>query len=179
MVINTTWGHTIELGPLLYKSLYKFVKNFHNVRSVHIFAIVFVRNKFSTHYRVIFNYWCSHMNFLYAVYNFMKYGIRSLVARTQSLKSSFSCFICLKLVGYSQHHLKSMFLNIFCPFVWEKSTLLSFVFFFTFFAFFSKLWKMDLVASLHWPLQLSLVTRKPVFGVCNQVRLTSLIGYRS
>ena len=67
------------------------------------------------------------MNLLYAIYNFMKYGVRSLVARTQSLKFNFSRFICLKLVGYSQHHLKSMFLNMFCPFVWEKSTLLSFV----------------------------------------------------
>ena len=63
----------------------------------------------------------------------MKYGVRSLVARTQSLNSSFSRLICLKLVGYSQHHLKSMFLNIFCPFVWETSTFLSFVFFFFFF----------------------------------------------
>ena len=132
MVINTTWGHTMELGSLLYKIFYKFAKTFYNVRSIHIFAIVFVRNNFSTHYRVIFNYWYSHMNFLYAIFNFMKYGFRSLVARTQSLKSSVSCFICLKLVGYSQHHLKSMFLNIFCPFVWEKSTLLSFVFFYVF-----------------------------------------------
>ena len=33
------------------------------------------------------------------------YGVRPLVARTQSLKSSFSCFICLKVVGYLQHHL--------------------------------------------------------------------------
>ena len=67
--------------------------------------------------------------------------VRSLIARTQSLKSSFSRFICLKLVRYSQHHLKSVFLNLFFPFVWEKSTLLSFVFFFffyRFFAFFSK-----------------------------------------
>ena len=133
MVINTTSGHTMELGPLLYKNLYKFArKKSHSVRSIHIFAIVFVWNKFSTHYRVIFNYWCSHMNFLYAIYNFMKYGVRSLVARTQSLKSSFSCFIYLKLVGYSQHHLKSMFLNIFCPLKWEKSILLSFVFFLRF-----------------------------------------------
>ena len=46
----------MELGPLLYKNLYKFAKNLHNVRSVHIFAIVFVGNKFSSHYRVIFNY---------------------------------------------------------------------------------------------------------------------------
>ena len=65
----------------------------------------------------------------------MKYGVRYLVAHTQSLKSSCSCFICLKQVGYSQHHLKSMFLNIFCPFVWERSILLSFVFFFVFFLF--------------------------------------------
>ena len=53
----------MEVGPLLYKNLYKFAKNLHNVRSVHIFAIVFVGNKFSSHYRVILNYWCSHMNF--------------------------------------------------------------------------------------------------------------------
>ena len=130
MVINITSGHTMELGPLLYKIFYKFANNFHNVHSIHIFAIVFVRNKFSSHYRVIFNYWCSHMNCLYAFYNFMKYGVTSFVARTQSLKSSFSCCIRLKLVGYSQHHLKSMFLNIFCQCVWGKSTLLSFVFFY-------------------------------------------------
>ena len=46
----------MELGPLLYKNLYKFAKMFHNERSIHIFAIVFVRNTFSTHNRVIFNY---------------------------------------------------------------------------------------------------------------------------
>ena len=86
----------MELGPLLYKNLYKFEKKLHNVRSIHIFAVVFVGNKFSSHCRVIFHYWCSHMNFLYAIYNFMKYGVRSLVARTQSLKSSLSCFICLR-----------------------------------------------------------------------------------
>ena len=62
----------------------------------------------------------------------MKYGVRSLVARTQSLKSSFSRFICLKLMGVSQHHFKSMFFNIFYPFVWEKSTLWSFIFFYVF-----------------------------------------------
>ena len=90
----------------LYKNLYKFAKNLHNVRSIHIFAIVYVGNKFSSQYCVLFNYWCSHMNLLYAIYNFVKYGVRSLVARTQSLKYSFSRFICFKLVGYSQHHLK-------------------------------------------------------------------------
>ena len=141
MVVNTTSGQTMELGPLLYKNLYKFAKNLHKVRSVHIFAIVFVGNKFSSHYRVILNNWCSHMNFLYAIYNFMEYGVWSLVARTQSLKSSFSCFICLKVVGYSQHHLKSMFLNIFCPFVWEKSTLLSFIYFFYIFRVFLDIMK--------------------------------------
>ena len=31
----------MELGPLLYKNLYKFAKNFHNVRSIRMFAIVF------------------------------------------------------------------------------------------------------------------------------------------
>ena len=34
------------------------------------------------------------MDFLYAIYNFMKYGVRSLFARAQSLKSTFSPFIC-------------------------------------------------------------------------------------
>ena len=135
MVINATSGHMVALGPLLYKNLYKFAKKMHSVCSIHSFAIVYVGNKFSSQYCVLFNDWCSHMNLLYAIYNFMKYGIRSLVARTQSLKSSFSRFICLKLVGYSQHHLKSMFLNMFCPFVWEKSTLLSFVDFIRFFFF--------------------------------------------
>ena len=46
----------MELGPLLYKSLYKFAKTFHNVYSIHVFAIVFVGNKFSSYYRVIFNF---------------------------------------------------------------------------------------------------------------------------
>ena len=55
MVINTTSGHTMELGPLLYKNLYKFTKKLHNVRSIHSFAIVYVGNKFSSHYRVLFN----------------------------------------------------------------------------------------------------------------------------
>ena len=31
----------MELGPLLYKNLYKFAKKFHYVRSIHMFAIVF------------------------------------------------------------------------------------------------------------------------------------------
>ena len=35
------------------------------------------------------------MNLLYAIYNFMNYGVRSLFARTQSLKSSFSLFFFL------------------------------------------------------------------------------------
>ena len=61
MVVNTTSGHTMELRPLMYKNLYKFANNFHNVRSIHIFAIVFVGNMFSSHYRVIFNYRCSYM----------------------------------------------------------------------------------------------------------------------
>ena len=34
-----------------------------------------------------------------------------------------------------------MFVNIFCPFVWEKSTLLSFVIFFTFFRVFLEIMK--------------------------------------
>ena len=34
------------------------------------------------------------MDFLYGIYNFMKYGVRSLFARAQSLKSTFSLFIC-------------------------------------------------------------------------------------
>ena len=46
----------MALGPLLYKNLYKFAKILHNVRFVHIFAIVFVGNKFSSHYFVIFKY---------------------------------------------------------------------------------------------------------------------------
>ena len=46
----------MELGPLLYKNLYKFAKNLHNVRSINIFANLFVGNKFSSHYRVLFNY---------------------------------------------------------------------------------------------------------------------------
>ena len=49
MLINTTSGHTMELGPLLYKNLY-------NVRSIHIFAIVYVGNKFSSQYCVLLNY---------------------------------------------------------------------------------------------------------------------------
>ena len=46
----------MEFGPLLYKNLYKFAKKMNNVRSIHIFAIVCVGNKFSSHYRVVFNY---------------------------------------------------------------------------------------------------------------------------
>ena len=130
MVINPTSDHTMELGPLLYKNLYKFAKNLHSVHSIHIFAIVYVGNTFSSQCYVHFNYWCSHMNLLYAIYNFMKYGVRSLVPRTQLLNSSFSPFICLKLVTDSQHHLKSMCLNTFWPFVWEKSTLFEFPNFF-------------------------------------------------
>ena len=49
----------MESEPLLYKNLYKFVKKMRNACSIHIFAIVFVWNKFSSHYRVIFNYKCS------------------------------------------------------------------------------------------------------------------------
>ena len=45
----------MELGPLLYKNLYKFAKNLHSVRSIHIFAIVYVGNKFSSQYCVHFN----------------------------------------------------------------------------------------------------------------------------
>ena len=48
MVINATSRHTMELGPLLYKNLYKFAKNVHSVRSIHIFTIVFVGKKFSS-----------------------------------------------------------------------------------------------------------------------------------
>ena len=48
--------YVMELGPLLYKNLYKFEKKLHNVRSIHIFAIVFVGIKFSSHFRVIFRY---------------------------------------------------------------------------------------------------------------------------
>ena len=111
--LNTTSGHTMESGPLLYKNLYKFAKKLHNMRFIHIFATVYVGNKFSSHYRVLFNNWRSHMNLLYAIYNFMKYGVRSLVARTQSLKSSVSRFICLKLVGYSQNHWNQCFSTYF------------------------------------------------------------------
>ena len=147
---------------VVYKSL-QICEKMHNVRSIHIFAIVFVGNKFSSHYRVhvLFNYWCSHMNRLYAIYNFTI--LWNMELGPQSLKSSFSHFICLKLVGYSQHHLKSMFLNmficveeinhfefrVFCLFV----VFFCFVLFFlTFFAFFWILWKMELGTLLHWPL---------------------------
>ena len=78
-----TSGQTMELGPLLYKNLYKFAKKLHSVRSIHIFAIVYVGNMFSSQYCELFNYWCSHMNLLYAIYNFMKYGVRSLVAHNR------------------------------------------------------------------------------------------------
>ena len=56
MVINATSGHTMELGPLLSKNLYKFAKNLHSVHSIHIFAIVYVGNKFSPQYCILFNY---------------------------------------------------------------------------------------------------------------------------
>ena len=46
----------MELGPLLYKNLLKIAKILRNVRSIHIFAIVFVGNKFSSHFRLLFNY---------------------------------------------------------------------------------------------------------------------------
>ena len=113
------------------------------------------------------------MNLLYAIYNFMKYGVRSLVARTQSLESSFSrffffvmfCFVflffvvflCLKLVGYSQNPLKSMFLNIFCPFVWEKINPFEFRNLFYVFRVFFEIIKNGVGTLLHWPLQITLI----------------------
>ena len=43
----------MELGPLLHKNIYKFAKNLHNMRSIHMFAIAFVGNKFSLHYQLL------------------------------------------------------------------------------------------------------------------------------
>ena len=78
------------------------------------------------------------MNLLYAIYKFMKYGVRSLVARTQSLKSIFFSFYLFKTseifatsleINVSQHIL-SICVGEINPFEFRN--------FFTFFAFFSK-----------------------------------------
>ena len=45
----------MELETLSYKNLYKFANKLHNVRSIHSYAIVFIADKFSSHYRVLFN----------------------------------------------------------------------------------------------------------------------------
>ena len=68
-------------------------------------------------------------------------GLGPLLQAHNRWNPVFSCFVCLKVVEYSQYHLKSMFLNIFCPFVWEKSIILNFVYFFTFFAFYLEIMK--------------------------------------
>ena len=79
------------------------------------------------------------MNFLYAIYNFMIYGVRSLVARAQSLKSSFFLFYSFKSSGIFATSIEINVSQHILSICVGEINHFEFRIFFTFFAFFSKL----------------------------------------